>query len=106
MQHSNLAQGKWFSFTLAEQLGNVGSEYERVIKAKIAGDEDHADSAQNRFLELIDLSLADQRWSGAPRRELARLREQSLVEFEYLSNSSEGLSRYYLHFAILARAGR
>jgi hypothetical protein len=30
--HQNLAVGRWFEMTLAEQLGNVGSEVGRAIK--------------------------------------------------------------------------
>ncbi len=90
--------------SLAEQLGNVGSEYDRMIKAKLAGNEARRESAMLRFLELIDLTLADSRWSGPARRELARLREQSLDELAQPSENAKSLSRYYRQFATLARA--
>lgn len=104
MQHQDLVQGRWLAMTLAEQLGNVGSEYERVMKAKAAGNKPRAESAFIRFLELMDLTLADGRWKGARRREMARLREQSIEELEKIDyNPSAGLSRYYMNFAISVR---
>jgi hypothetical protein len=36
--HPELASGRWFTFSIAEQLANVGSEYERARKAKEIGD--------------------------------------------------------------------
>lgn len=105
MQHVELAQGRWQTLTLAEQLGNIGSEFDRVLAAKKAGDKDRADKALARFLELFDLTLADGRWASARRRELARLREQSLEEFEK-GSALESLSQYYLNFALAARKNR
>jgi hypothetical protein len=31
MMHQTLAAGRWFTLTLAEQLGNIGSEVSRAI---------------------------------------------------------------------------
>lgn len=101
MIHKSLAAGRWQEMTLAEQLGNVGSEYERIIQARRKGIKDREASALARYLELLDLTLSDNRWAGLRRRELARIREQSLVEFE--KGNSAALSRYFLQFAILAR---
>ena len=103
MLHKTLAEGRWFSLSLAEQLGNIGSEYDRLIKAKAQGNHDRQESALDRFLELMDLTLADERWAGIRRRELARLREQSLAELED-GRLASNLSKYYLQFAIAARA--
>jgi hypothetical protein len=33
-QHQTLSAGRWQSLTLVEQLGNVGSEVGRAIRAK------------------------------------------------------------------------
>ena len=37
--HPDLAAGRWLTLSLASQLGNVGSEYERALRAKERGDE-------------------------------------------------------------------
>lgn len=106
MQHQDLAQGRWFKMTFAEQLGNVGSEFARVLAWKSRNNKKNAQSAMERFFELIDLSLSDNRWCGARRRELARAREQAAEEFMALSQTPENtLQRYFDHFARLARAG-
>lgn len=105
MIHEALAAGRWQKMTLAEQLGNVGSEFERVLAAQKSGNKSREDMALSRFLELLDLTLMDGRWAGPRRRELARLREQSLEEFgkDHIA-TSESLSRYYMNFATLARS--
>ncbi len=102
MIHKTLSEGRWFNLSLTEQLGNIGSEFERVIRARQSGDKIREEKALVRFLELIDLTLADNRWAGPRRRELARLREQSLAALED-NNLRSGLSRYYLNFATVAR---
>ncbi len=103
MIHKALAEGRWFTLTLAEQLGNIGSEFERATRAKQSGDKKIEETALARFLELFDLTLADNRWAGRRRRELARLREESLAAID-ASDPLDGLSKYYLNFAIVARA--
>lgn len=65
-------------------------------------------AAFERALELLDLTLADPRWRGR-RREIARAREMlcdaALGGREY-GSTLEGLDRYFLAFAVLARRGR
>ena len=43
-QHNDLAGGRWFLFSLAEQLGNVGSEVERAIKWHAKGNKEYFES--------------------------------------------------------------
>jgi len=61
--------------TLAEQLGNVGSEYEHALRWKEKGDSSHFEQAFARLLELLDLTIADPRWRNHRLKELCRLRE-------------------------------
>ena len=58
--------------TIAEQLGNVGSEYSRALSWKKRGDKGKFDAATARFLELLDLTIADRRWQGPRQKELAQ----------------------------------
>jgi hypothetical protein len=106
MLHPDLANGRWHQLTLAEQLGNVGSEFSRAMKWK---DRNHklAQGAIERALELMDLTLDDPRHRAClPRlREIARTREV-LVDFllgdnEYNSDARQ-LQRYFDGFALLA----
>lgn len=59
--HSSLANGRWQTFTLAEQLGNVGGEVERALRAHAQGKQDRFEHALDRALELFDLTATDPR---------------------------------------------
>jgi len=54
------------------------------------------------MLELMDLTIGDPRWRDPRLRELCRLRENACEELENPKNP-EGLKKYFLQFAILAR---
>lgn len=105
--HRDLAAGRWHELTLAEQLGNIGSEVSRATRWRHRN-ERLAEGALWRALELLDLTLADPRLRGsvARLREIARAREV-VVDFfagsnEY--NSTEvSLQRYFDAYAIAAR---
>ena len=105
MQHKKLADGKWQTFNLYEQLGNIGSEVGRAVHAT---DRNRRYEAGYRALELFDLTLADKRWYHRG-SELARARE-IVVDFLFGDNTykSEGsdLEAYFMHFAIVARRDR
>ena len=106
-QHRDLAAGRWGQLSLAEQLGNVGSEVGRMLRWR-GRDERLMLSAFDRALELLDLTLADPRWRGRL-REIARMREllcgANAGGAEY-ATMLEDLDRYFLAFAVAARRGR
>ena len=107
--HPDLAAGRWFTLSLAVQLGNVGSEYERALRWKEQGDKDRFEHAFARMLELIDLTIADPRWQNHRLKELTRLREVICDELyseapEFVHESD--LREYFLYFGILARSER
>lgn len=103
--HQNLAAGRWFGLTLAEQLGNVGSEVGRAAKWQQKQNLVNRDNSLDRALDLIDLTIADIRWQ-VRRRELCRVREILVDTFwgkrEY-NDTPEGLEKYFYQFALLAR---
>jgi hypothetical protein len=107
--HPDLANGRWHTMTIAEQLGNVGSEYERARSSKERGDEVRFEHAFARLLELLDLTIADPRWKNHRLKELTRLREVICDELlnetpEFVQESD--LREYFLYFGILARSER
>ena len=105
--HTSAAAGGWARLELVEQLGNVGSEVERAIRAHEAGRTDRFESALERALELFDLTAADPRWRGHRCQEILRAREEFCRLFfdpDVPPDSARGLRRYFLGFAWAARA--
>jgi hypothetical protein len=106
--HSDLAAGRWHSMSLMDQLGNAGSEVSRALRARESGNVARERSALRRFLELIDLTIADPRLRGR-RRELCRAREvvcDYFVGDNVYRSTPESLDRYFLAFAKAARRKR
>lgn len=107
IQHRDLVNGHWQQLSLAEQLGNVGSEISRALKWS-SRNPDLARAAFHRALELIDFTLDDPRHrQSVPRlREIARARE---VVVDFLSGSNQygstgpSLQKYFDAFALAAR---
>jgi hypothetical protein len=110
MTHREVASGRWWTLTLAEQLGNVGSEVSRTLKWRSRNPR-LAEGAMARALELIDLTLDDprHRCSVARLREICRAREV-LLDFLVGSNeygSTEAtVQRYFDVFAVAATKPR
>lgn len=107
VQHRDLAAGRWHQLSLAEQLGNVGSEISRAVRW--SGRNDHlARGALERALELLDFTLDDPRHRQSPARlrELARAREV-VVDFfdgsnQYHSTAAD-LQKYFDAYALSVR---
>ena len=106
--HAELAAGRWQSLSLVEQLGNVGSEVGRALRAKQQGKQDRMWAAIDRALELMDLTIAGS-VAGARRRELCRVREvmcDFLVGDNAYGSTAASLDGYFMKFAVAARARR
>lgn len=105
--HDQLAAGRWQSLSLMEQLGNVGSDVARAARW-YGKDQQRCEQAFNRALELLDLTIADERWKGR-RKELTRAREllcDAMFGGKTYNSDLASLDRYFFHFAMAARAGR
>ncbi len=104
---ANISAERWHQLSLAEQLGNIGSEVGRAAKWQ-GKDENSFWSAVSRALELFDLTQSDRRW-GSRRKELDRTREvfadAVLGGKEYKSNL-EDLEKYFMPFALRAISER
>lgn len=104
--HASLAAGRWQTLTLMEQLGNVGSEVERAMRAYAQGRRDRFENALARALELFDLTAADPRWKLHQRREILRAREQFCRVFydeTAEADLADYLRKYFLQFAVAPR---
>ncbi len=109
-QHKEMADGRWWKLTLAEQLGNIGSEVSRALKWRSRNPK-ISQGAMERALELIDLTLEDPRHrsSVARMREICRVREvllDFLVGPNQYSSTETSLQRYFDAFAVAAAKAR
>lgn len=106
--HPDLASGPWFTYSLAFQLANVGSEVGRALKAKAKNVDFHDNLALERALELLDLTIFDPR-NRHQLSELCRVRE-CLCDFFIGDNewqsTPDRIDRYFLAFANEAQMER
>lgn len=98
--HKELAAGRWFKFSLVEQLANIGSDIERTISWKKKGDLEYSRKAFERALELLDLTVADSKNKGRL-REVLRVREALVDHFVYdneYNSTDESWQNYFFAF--------
>ena len=103
--HQNLAQGKWLTMSLCEQLGNVGSEVGRAAKWQRQGNVISRDKALERAFDLLDMTIADTRRIKSL-KELCRSREVLADTFygdNQYKDSPEALEKYFYQYAVAAR---
>lgn len=107
-QHKQLASGRWKELSFVEQMANVGSEIERAINWKNKNNADYSQRAFERALELMDLTMGDEKNKNRL-REIARVRE-ALVDYFAFENiyrsSDKKWKNYFAIFNFAARAGR
>ena len=106
-QHKELAYGGWGKLSLVEQLANIGSEVTRALHWQATSPEIFEKSI-DRALELLDLTLQDERWRNRL-KEIVRLREV-LCEAVFgksldLATLKE-LDRYFFSFAVVVSRRR
>ena len=107
--HPDLTADRWSGMTLAEQLGNAGADVGRAIRARENGNEPRSSAALARALGQLDLTLADPRWAGHRRREIARAREvvcDLLAGDNVYGSTPASVERWFMAYATQARAGR
>ncbi|TSC93868.1 MAG: Uncharacterized protein Athens101428_502 [Candidatus Berkelbacteria bacterium Athens1014_28] len=104
IHHKTLTKKKWFAYSLAEQMANVGSEVERTIIWREKNPE-YSRLAFERALELLDLTKLDPKNKNHRLKELCRTREM-LVDW-FLDNEYHSTDKtwqnYFMAFNYLAR---
>lgn len=73
--HPDLTQAKWNGADRAFQVLSIFAELNRCRGRVERDDLTNARHSLDRVLELIDLTVADPRWTGGRRAELLRFRE-------------------------------
>lgn len=107
MYHKNLSNGRWFELSFIEQMANVGSEVIRAINWKKKGETEYSRHAIERALELLYLTIGDNKNRIYSRlKELTRVYEV-LVDYFYFDNiycsSDELWEKYFYAFNYAAR---
>ncbi len=102
-----VSRERWFTLSLADQLGNIGSEVGRA-RTWQGRDDKIFWGAAGRALELLDLTREDARWLKR-RPELDRARES--VADAILAGSVYGsrladLEAYFMPFALYSQRVR
>src|SRR5665811_1041910 len=94
---------KWANLDVFNQMGNIGSEVGRALKAKEQGNKSRTQSAFYRGLDLINATVdawAQNKRTGIPELLCAReLFAQSVLT----DKIDPTLEQYFMQFAIAAR---
>lgn len=96
----------WSKFSFPEQMGNVGSEVGRAIRAHASGNAKRERSAFDRALDLLDATaecLGEE--DVAKRLEVKSARDRFLRLFEESDSEEElqSLEGYFMKYALAAR---
>ena len=104
-QHKDLAAGRWSQLSFLEQMANIGSEIERALNWRIKKNADYTQKAFERALELIDLTIDNDK-NYAHLKEMTRMREVVVDYFfgvnQFMSSESSWRN-YFLPFAYASR---
>ena len=106
--HKGLTDDRWFAFSVAEQLANVGADIGRTIQGNKKSDFGYARQAFDRALELLDLTIKDPK-NKRQRREIFRVREALLDHFLYdneYNTTDESWDQYFYWFNAIASLER
>ena len=101
---------RWARFTIFEQMGNIGSEIGRTFLAGRRNDSEGVRNAMARALDLFEATVETLVKVKSPRtKEVLRAKDQFLQIVSnqtFHSAQAEGLERYFMAFALAARASR
>jgi hypothetical protein len=98
---------RWAQMGIIEQMGNIGSEVGRAIKARREGAEERVEPAIIRALDLFDATVEALIARRQPHRakEVLRARTEFMRLFydDAFEAEADGIERYFMQFAIAAR---
>jgi hypothetical protein len=106
IQHKKQAQGEWQKKTFLEQMANIGSEVYRAINWRNKGNEEYAQMAFIKSLELFDLSKSS-KLTYPQYKELLRMREIWVDYFKYdneYNSTQESINKYFMYTTIAFKA--
>ena len=104
MFHTELAD-RWQTFSIFEQMANIGAEVGRAINWKKKGKGDMSKNALYRALELIDFTVADPKNKNSL-KEILRMREviaDYIVGDNVYKSTDSAWEKYFYYFTLAAR---
>jgi hypothetical protein len=109
MSNYQIDRARWAQLTIFEQMGNIGSEVGRTIRAKESGDKRRFEAALARTLDLFSATievLITQKVASV--REVFVAREQFLNLFfgNVGAGDEKKIENYFMQYAIAARLNR
>ncbi|QQR84162.1 hypothetical protein IPJ72_03170 [Candidatus Peregrinibacteria bacterium] len=107
LKHKDLAAGRWQTLGLIDQLAHIGSEVGRTAKWQNV-DQERADQAFERALELFYLIIADPRWKKRL-KEIVRAKELfcgAYLNHPQFNTTLQDLDRYFMQFALMRNSRR
>lgn len=97
---------KWATLSIFEQMGNVGAEVGRALRARRMGDDMNFQGALQRGLDLFDATAEVWAAKRSPRvKEVLRAREQ-FASAALGEGRDDALERYFMQFAVAGRLRR
>ena len=104
MYHKNI-NNYWKKMTLPEQMGNIGSEFNRFIKWQAKEEQEQENKSLDRLLELLDLSIENIKINER-QKELLRLREvigDIFYQGKIYNTNEKWIKKYFLNFGLLIK---
>jgi hypothetical protein len=95
MYHALLDSGRWFKFSLMEQLANIGSEVERAIRSKNENPT-QIYATLYRVLDLVDLTILDAK-NRKRLKEIVRFREV-FIDYLLYDNAYNFTDQYWQNY--------
>lgn len=97
-----MTREKWSKRSLKEQMGNIGSEFFRMLSLKEKGDLKNSKDSFIKVLELIDLTTEDKRWR---KRLFEVLRSREIIcdlffDTKQYNISIDHFKKYFINFAL------
>lgn len=104
--HSEEAHRSWLKMPITTQMGNIGSEVSRSLKWTAKGNEERANSAIDRALELFDFTIEANVKNPARLAEVLKAREE-FCDYFFNHNSYHTdpvkMQKYYDGFVMMER---
>jgi len=102
--HSEETRKNWQKQPITYQMGNIGSEVSRALKWTTKGNQQRADKAINRALELFDFTITANTKNHARLTEILKARDE-FCDYFFNHNSYHTdpikMQKYYDGFAIM-----